>query len=89
MNCVLRANTGLLQHTEEVGRVDERHCELFGLRLHVLFVGDLFEELLRGLARLEELHHEHHHDLYRLLVQLAQVKLLILLLLLLATGCLA
>ena len=86
MNSVLRANTSLFQHSEEVCGVDERHRELLSLCLHVLFVGDVFEELLSGLACLQELHHEHDHDLYGLLVQLTQVKLLVLLLLLLATS---
>ena len=70
MNFVLTTDAFLLQHSEEVLTLEERHLELLSLSFYILLEYDLLEEVLRRLVRLKKVHHEHDHYLDRLLVQL-------------------
>ena len=66
----LRTDALLLQDSEEVLALQERHFEFLSLRLYLLLEYDLFEKVLCRLVRLKQVHHEHDHYLDRLLVQL-------------------
>ena len=78
----LRPDTFLLEHAEEVFRLEENHREVLRLRLNILLKDYLFKEVLCGHSSLQEVHHEHHHDFDRFLVQLRQIQLFLFLFLL-------
>ena len=63
MLCGLGSDTFLLEHAEEVLRLQEGHGELFLLGFDILVEGDVLEELLGRHTSGHQLDHEHDHDL--------------------------
>ena len=67
---ILGADALFFEYEEEVFCLEEGHCEVLGLCLHVLFEDNIFEELLRRHVKLKKVDHQHDHDLNGLLIQL-------------------